>query len=371
MRRLLLLLSLVVAAAAAAATQPPPPLNATAAPLRMVLVRFRDPLNTAALVRIERALGYEVSQLYYPPDSLLLLLDAPRELALRAAADVRSVRGRAAVDVVAAPAVVARAAAAALPAAQPPPALTMRVTMHPGAAVMHGASWAALQTRVAEAAARGNARHRRGAATGAADAASAFASTLRVHNVAHDDFADAAEALADAAHDLVAFIEPVHPVTTTNVWGARSAQRYARAGRGGGGGVGVDTSSASSADTCANVNCAPLWNAGFTGAGQLIGVSDTGITPASCGLADSAHSVPVSTSRACGGASVAADTGHAKIRSLWWGTLGDLVDADGHGEHVVTTALGACVSARLRALTHAQEDGCPRACWARACRAGQ
>ncbi len=338
------------------------------------MVRFGEPLTTVVLARIEAALGYDVSQLYYPPDSLLLLLDAPREAALGAAAVVLAVTDRAPVDAVVKAAAITRAAtAAARPvplgidvaaaaeaasrlhtrrtttasaaAAAPPQPLSMRVTLHPAAAAVHGVNWMALHARVAAAVTQhksgGYVSAVAGAARTAAANTAAFAGALRVHNVSHLAFHDAALALATAQHDLVAFIEPVYPVVTTNVWGARSVQRYARAGRASGG---VNTSSTASADTCANVNCAPMWQAGFTGTGQFISISDTGITPASCGLFDASHSVPVSASRTCGAASVPSDTGHAKVRAQWVGTAGDLVDAVGHGEHVATTALGGRVS---------------------------
>ena len=86
----------------------------------------------------------------------------------------------------------------------------------------------------------------------------------------------------------------------------------------GGGGAGSTGGSSSSSH--------PLWDAGLTGAGQLLGVGDSGLDVSSCFLADPSGAPPGPT--------------HRKVAAYVSGRFGDRRDGNGHGTHVVATACG-------------------------------
>ena len=130
----------------------------------------------------------------------------------------------------------------------------------------------------------------------------------------------------------VCYVEPVYPAMLLNLWSAGTTQSLSN--------MPADTiaNAVSCYDSAA---CAPLWNAGITGAGQLIAVSDTGAAAATCMFVDGAHGIPFSSSFS----SIPADTGHRKFRVYWSGSGGDFGDGDGHGTHVCGTAAGHPASA--------------------------
>ena len=91
----------------------------------------------------------------------------------------------------------------------------------------------------------------------------------------------------------------------------------------------------------------PLWRAGLQGQGQVVGVGDSGLDLTSCWLSDTS------------GASVGPT--HRKV--LAYRSLGDFIDAIGHGTHVVATIIGdagqgsMCGSDTSDSTTESQEHG--------------
>lgn len=77
---------------------------------------------------------------------------------------------------------------------------------------------------------------------------------------------------------------------------------------------------------------------GLRGAGQLLSMSDTGVSTATCFFTDTRPVPTTSVQR------VPADTLHRKVRAYWSGIGGDFADTGrfaGHGSHVAGTAIGA------------------------------
>ena len=150
---------------------------------------------------------------------------------------------------------------------------------------------------------------------------------VHIDNVLIDEFS-AVAALLIATVSCVCYVEPVHAVQLVNLWSSSTAQLPSA----------ISHSNINVADACSDATCRPLWAAGVRGSGQLVAVSDTGMTTSACHFYDaSGASVPVSSSSSV----IPADSGHRTVRSYWTGSGGDALDADGHGSHVVGILLGS------------------------------
>lgn len=133
------------------------------------------------------------------------------------------------------------------------------------------------------------------------------------------------EALADllVLCPEVRSVDATLPVHSMNLWNVVATQ-----------GPPADTSV-----SAAQAAPLPYFTAGLDGTGQIVAVSDTGLTTGMCYFNDPGKSVPFHTAKV-----VPADTGHRKLRSYW--SYGDAGDADGHGTHVAGSISGESESAR-------------------------
>ena len=193
-------------------------------------------------------------------------------------------------------------------ASQPPPLRALRIVIHAGAPP---------QSHVALESAAMNA------------GASTVTPVDDLGCIVRIDGADHQVAMAAASLDAVCLVEWIQPVKLANLWSSHSVQSDL-----------ISQTNVAEALSC--TNCAPLWAANVTGAGQLIAVSDTGLSAQTCMFYDSQHAVPTVTKRSCPGAQcIAADTGHRKVRLMWSGTGGNLIDGGGHGTAVMGVVAGS------------------------------
>ena len=122
---------------------------------------------------------------------------------------------------------------------------------------------------------------------------------------------------------FVQFVDVLRAPLLQNLWSSATSQDLA-----------ISDASASAADACGDDECRPLWAAGLTGRGQIVGISDTGVATNVCHFRDdSGAPVPYTSTKA-----VPADTGHRSI--VAYRTYGDGSDGDGHGTHVAGTIAG-------------------------------
>lgn len=120
----------------------------------------------------------------------------------------------------------------------------------------------------------------------------------------------------------VCYIEPDYVPQLTNLWSSSTTQQ-----------PGISSTSVTAADAC--TDCHSLWLAGLTGEGQLLAISDTGLSVDSCFFTDPTRAVPISSSIS----TIPPDTGHRSVRVMLTSN-GDSVDANGHGTHVCGSAIG-------------------------------
>lgn len=326
---------------------------AAASDERVSVARFRRQLTPAFVRRLEAVLGYECS-MYAPPDSLILYLDDVLTPRLRAhfSASLRSLtplsddqrcsphlgtfgtRGE-----YKQPSTISRGVRlSGQSSPQPPPQLlqtpqhaTLRLLLHPGAYASHlsSRSVTAWHEQIAT------------ALRELSEQPQQIELQILSHDLLHALHVPA-DQLERIARELVArvacicYVEIAYPEQLLNLWSAHTAQNASA----------ISTANAGQAAACAaSASCAPLWNAGISGASQLVAISDTGVSHQTCYFLDAFAGVPFVEDRSCparaaGGATqqsehLAAcsvgDSGHRKLRAYWVGTSGDKLDADGHG----------------------------------------
>jgi len=138
-----------------------------------------------------------------------------------------------------------------------------------------------------------------------------------VHNVHRDDAAAVADELVRRFANI-AWIELRQPYRLMNKWSVPAIERLSE-----------------------NVEArGAKWKPLGTGVGQLVSMSDTGISTTQCFFTDGLGARAGNVPRTASTTAVPPDTGHPKFRAYTSGVGGDFDDANGHGTHTAGTLVG-------------------------------